>query len=338
MGRRLRIAILDDWLGVAPQLADWRSVEAHAELVVFHDPVPAHAAAGVFAGFDIIVPMRDRMAFPAALLEALPRLRLIAVAGQTPGRIDTQAADRLGIEIQCLHGNGAAPYAAVEVAWVLILSLSRQLPNEMAGMGEGRWQRGLGETLAGRNLGLLGLGRLGKRMVPVARAFGMEVCAWSPNLTEERACEAGVRFVTRDELFRSSNWISLHLKLSTQHIVGAREISLMRTHAYLINTARAGLVDTGALMEALRENRIAGAGIDCFDIEPLPPDHELRRLPNVVLTPHIGFVVRDQMAWLYRETAATIETWLDGGDPDDDVGRRHRRASGRDARPTQNGS
>lgn len=179
-------------------------------------------------------------------------------------------------------------------------------------MREGKWQCGLGETLAGKTLGLIGLGRLGSRMVPVARAFGMQVCAWSPNLTEVRARQAGVSFLSKEELFRSSDWISLHLKLavSTRHVVGAREISLMRATAHLINTARAELVDTEALLAALRERRIAGAGIDCFDVEPLPADHELRRLPNAILTPHIGFVVREQMAWLYRKTVSSLVTWL----------------------------
>lgn len=309
-----RIAVLDDYLGCARTLAEWRDVEAIAEVEVFAAHVDPADAAGILKDFDILVSTRERMAFPAEMLWSLPRLKLIVVAGQAHSLIDLDAARERGIEVRTLSGIGPSPFATVEIAWGLILGLARNLHQEAAGMRDGYWQRSAGRSLAGQVLGIIGLGRLGSRMPAIARAFGMDVIAWSPGLTAERAETAGVRVASKAELLASADWVSLHLRLSnrTRHNIGTTDFARMKDTAYLINTARGGLVDTDALVSALRDGRIAGAGLDCFEEEPLAPGHILRRLPNVLSTPHLGFAVQEELAWLYRGAAREVRGWLVG--------------------------
>jgi phosphoglycerate dehydrogenase-like enzyme len=311
----IRIAVLDDYAGVALDVADWSPLCGRAEITVFRRNlhVPGEAAE-VLSGFDVICCMRERMAVPAALIGRLPRLKLITITGPVHRTLDLQAATARGIPVCNALLHGAGRNATVELAWGLILSLARHLPDEVAAMRRGAWQSRVGTALAGRMLGLLGLGRLGRRMVPVAHAFRMEVIAWSTNLTPDAAAEAGARHVAKQDLFRLSDVLSLHLVLGERScgIVGAAELALMKPTAWLVNTARGPLVDRAALLAVLREGRIAGAAIDVYDEEPLPPDDPLRALPNVVPTPHLGYAVRESMGEFYAQTVENIRAWLDG--------------------------
>jgi phosphoglycerate dehydrogenase-like enzyme len=311
----MRIAVLDDYQKLAFRLADWSAVRARCDVTVFdrHLSVPDEAAEAL-ADFDIICLLRERMAFPRALIERLPKLKMIASTSTHNRTLDLQAATEHGIV--CMHtlraksGNAST----AELAWGLILSLSRHIPREDRAMRQGAWQTTLGRSLEGRTLGLLGLGRLGREMVPVARAFRMNVIAWSQNLTPEKAAAEGVEHVNQDALFARSDVLSVHVVLSerTRHLVGARELALMKPDAVLVNTARGPIVDPDALYEALRTGRIAGAGLDVYEEEPLPAKHRLRNLDTVVLTPHLGYVVEDLMREFYVHTVENILAFLSG--------------------------
>jgi phosphoglycerate dehydrogenase-like enzyme len=271
-------------------------------------------AAAALQGFDAICLLRERMPVPASLIAALPDLKLIAITGAQNRTLDLAAAHARGIVVSRTERSGNADFATAELAWGLILSALRHIPREAAGMRAGAWQTTLGEGLAGLTLGLVGLGRLGRRMVPVAKAFGMDVIAWSQNLTAEAAETAGARRVEKAALFREADVISLHLVLSerTRGVVGAAELGLMRPHALLVNTSRGPLIDGPALVEALRARRIGGAALDVYDTEPLPADDPLRGLDNALLTPHLGYVVRERMRDFYEETAENVAAFLDG--------------------------
>jgi D-3-phosphoglycerate dehydrogenase len=251
---------------------------------------------------------------PAALIERLPRLKLIAITGASHRTLDLRAATERGIVVSNTVQGGGGRNATPELAWGLILSLARHVPAEAAAMRRGGWQTRLGSSLADKTLGLLGLGRLGRRMVLVARAFEMKVIAWSSNLTAEAAAAAGAERVEKDELFRQSDVVSLHLVLGerTRGLVGARELSLMKPTAWIVNTARGPIIEKAALVEALRQRRIAGAALDVYDEEPLPDDDPLRNLDSVILTPHLGYAVREAMAEFYEGTTANILAFLDG--------------------------
>ena len=315
--RRPRIAIIDDYMRVATRLADWSPVEARADVTVFDRAFGStEEAAAALAGFDAISTMRERTALPRELLEALPDLRAVVITGRRHRLLDVEAAAELGIAVMRCDGSGGN--TTVELAWGLILALLRDLPGQIAQMAPGGgWQTRLGHGLEGRVLGLVGLGRLGARMVPVARAFGMDVIAWSQNLTEERAAELGVRRVGKAELFSQADIVSVHLVLSprSEGIVGAAEIGAMKPGAVLVNTSRGPLVDTGALSAALTEGRIAGAALDVFDHEPLPADDPLRGVPNLILTPHLGYVVEETFRPFYMRTVSNLLGWLDGSPP-----------------------
>lgn len=311
----IRVAVLDDYAGVALEVADWTPLRGRTEIeVVRRNLRVPDEAAEVLSGFDVICCMRERMAVPAALIRRLPRLKLIAITGPAHRTLDLDEATARGIAVCNATLRGSGRNATVELAWGLILSLARHLPEEAAAMRRGGWQSRIGSALADRTLGLVGLGRLGRRMVPVARAFGMEVIAWSPNLTPEAAAEAGAEYVTKQDLFRLGDVVSLHLVLGerSRGIVGAAELALMKPTAWLVNTARGPLVQREALLAALREGRIAGAALDVYDEEPLPPDDPLRALPNVVLTPHLGYAVRESLGEFYAQTVENIRAWLDG--------------------------
>lgn len=255
--------------------------------------------------------MRERTPFPASLIDRLPALRLLVTTGMRNRAIDVAAAARRGVVVA---GTEMLGYAAFEHAWALIMAVTKQIAREDRAMHAGGWQAGVGIGLRGRTLGILGLGRLGSQIARIGTAFGMQVIAWSENLTAERAAECGARRVDKDELFAAADVLTIHLVLSerTRGLVGARELALMRPSAYLINTSRGPIVDEAALVEALRAGRIAGAGLDVYDVEPLPADHPLRRLDNAVLTGHTGYVVQEMYQRAYGQAVEDIRAWQAG--------------------------
>lgn len=317
-GHRPRIAVLDDYMGVAHRLADWSRIEARADVTFLREALPAgDAAVAVLKDYDAICLLRERSAVPADLLHQLPRLKAIAATGKLNRTLDYAAARELGIAVMTTSGSGNGVYATVELAWGLIIALMRHLPEEAAAMRAGAWQTRLGSALFGRTLGLVGLGKLGGRMVGIAKAFGMEVLAWSPNLTEERAAAAGAVYASKQDLLRRSDIVSLHLVLgpTTRGVIGADDLALMRREAILVNTSRGPLVDTAALVAALEAQKLRGAGLDVYDQEPLPSDAPLRQVPGLLLTPHLGYSVQETFTTFYRETVENLEGWLDGAPP-----------------------
>ncbi|WP_210495602.1 D-2-hydroxyacid dehydrogenase family protein [Microvirga antarctica] len=311
----MRIAILDDYQNRALDLADWSAVAAQCAIQVFDRAFPSiDAAVECLQPFDILCTMRERMALPRELLERLPRLKLITFTGAQHRTLDLAAATDLGIVVCGTTRRGNGHHATPELAWGLILSLARHLPFEANNMRHSGWQRTLGQVLSGKTLGLIGVGRLGSRMVPIGRAFGMEIIAWSQNLTDEAAAAVGVKRVDKQELFKRSDIVSLHLVLSdrSRGVVGRPEFALMKPTALLVNTARAGLVDSEALHAALIGKQIAGAGLDVFDREPLPDDDPIRQWPNVILTPHLGYTVEELFRVFYEDTADNVLAFLAG--------------------------
>jgi D-3-phosphoglycerate dehydrogenase len=314
MERSMRIAVLDDYQGVALSYARWDTLGPDCDVTVFrHNLASVEEAVQALESFDVLCLMRERMPLPRALIEQLPRLKLVVVTGARIRTIDLDAAAERGITV-CHTRPGESQHATPELAWGLILSCARWIPQEHQGVREGRWQETIGLTIQGKTLGLLGLGKLGSRMVPIAKAFGMEVVAWSLNLTEERAASIQVRRVEKDELLRIADVISIHLILSerTRGLIGAREFDLMKPSAILVNTSRGPLIDEPAMIQALRSNRIRAAGLDVFDREPLPPDHPLRTIPNTVLTPHLGYVTEDAYREFFHDMVEDIAAWRAG--------------------------
>ena len=308
----LRIAVLDDFQSVSADFADWSRLPEAAEVVSFADHLDDEdAVADRLAGFDVVVAMRERTPFPRSLLERLPKLRLLVTTGARNAAIDVAAAADLGVSV-C--GTGAHPTGTVELTWALVLAVARHVPEEDAGLRAGGWQRTVGTDLAGATLGVVGLGRLGTRVARIGQAFGMDVIAWSQNLTAQRAAEAGVRLVERGELFATADVVTVHLVLSdrTRGLVGRDELARMKRSAILVNTSRGPIVDEAALVEALSEGRIAGAGIDVYDREPLPADSPLRSAPRTVLTPHLGYVTRDTYRVFYGDAVEDVAAWMRG--------------------------
>jgi phosphoglycerate dehydrogenase-like enzyme len=311
---RLRCAVLDDFQDAALGAADWGRLADRVETVPFHEHFATEdELAAALAGFDIVITLRERVAFPASLFDRLPRLRLLIASGMRNSVIDHAAAARNGVTV-C--GTRSLSHPPVELTWALLLGLARGVvaENEALRTG-GPWQSTVGADLHGRRLGVVGLGKLGTRVAAVGHAFGMDVAAWSPNLTPERAAAAGAEFVpSKAELFRTCDFVTLHLVLgeTTRGIVGAAELALMKPDACLVNTSRAGLVDQDALLAALREGRIAGAAVDVFDTEPLPADHPMRTAPRLLATPHLGYVSRANYRAYYGDAVEDIEAWLAG--------------------------
>ncbi|HEY6335003.1 MAG TPA: D-2-hydroxyacid dehydrogenase family protein [Alphaproteobacteria bacterium] len=308
----MRLAILDDYQGVALGLADWASLAPAVSAVPIRDVLPnIDAAVKQLADFEIVVAMRERTPFPSALIERLPKLKLLVTTGMRNASIDVKAALERGIAV-C--GTDMLPYPTAELAWGLILSLARSIPREMRNMREGRWQTTVGVGLRGKTLGVVGLGRLGSEVAKIGKAFGMELIAWSENLTPERAAAVGAERVGKDELIRRADFVTIHLVLSerTRGLVGASELAAMKSTAYLVNTSRGPIVDTSALIAALELKRIAGAAIDVYDTEPLPADHPLRRLENAVLTPHIGYVIAENYRLAYGQAVVDVRGFLAG--------------------------
>lgn len=313
-----RVAILDDYAGLALRLADWSAVENLAELTVFDRHLSEAEAADALRPFDVVCTLRERMAFPRTLIERLPNLKLITIVGKSLPNLDMAAAGERGVLVA--HSDFAHPRfrsvrdATPELAWGLLIATVRNLAEEHRRIRDGAWQTTAGMTLSGKTLGLLGLGRVGKRMAEYAKVFGMEVIAWSQHLTEETAAAAGARRVEKAAVFAEADVVSIHLVLSerTRGLVGAPELALMKPDAYLINTSRGPIVDEAALIAALGAGRLAGAGLDVYNIEPLPPEHPLRTLPTVTLSPHLGYVTREMLSAFYSDTVEAVAAWLSG--------------------------
>ena len=309
-----RIAVLDDYQGVALQMADWSTLQAQAEIVIFREAFGSEPAAAVaLAGFDVVCANRERTLFPRSLFEKLPELRLLVTTGMRNLAIDLDAARDNGVTV-C--GTASPGHAASELAWGLVLALSRRIVAEDRAVRRGLWQSTLGNDLRGRTLGILGLGRHGGLVAGYGQAFGMEVLAWSTNLTEERCAEVGANRVELDELLARSDVISIHLVMGPRYqgLLGPAELAKMKPTALLVNTSRGPIVDENALIDALREQRIGGAGLDVYDYEPLSPHHPLVTLPNTVLTSHVGFVTEETYRVFYGETVECVTRWL-AGDP-----------------------
>jgi phosphoglycerate dehydrogenase-like enzyme len=307
---RLKIGILDDYQDVARSLAEWSSLDADVE--VFSSPfADASEVIERLAHFDILVAMRERTRFPAEVLAQLRNLKLLVTTGPSNPAIDVAAARDLGVVVS---GTGYFSYPTAELTWALILAAARQLPQQVHSMRTGGWQVGLGTSVRGMTLGLLGLGNVGEQVGAIGRAFGMRVIAWSENLTPERAAEHEVTAVSREQLFSDADVLSIHVVLSerTRGLVGASELTMMKPTSILVNTSRGLIVDESALVDALRRRTISSAALDVYEEEPLPPDHPLRSLDNALLTPHIGYVSRQLYSLFYRDAVEDIAAFIAG--------------------------
>jgi phosphoglycerate dehydrogenase-like enzyme len=306
------VAVLDDYQGVARSYGPWGRLDGRIELEVLTDHIASdEALIARLERFAVVVAMRERTPFQRARLERLPNLKLLVTTGMGNAAIDLDGARELGITVS---GTGVSSETTAELTWGLILALTRHICEEDRNVREGGWQRTIGPELAGRTLGLIGLGRLGTRIAGYGAAFKMQVIAWSENLDAEYARSMSVEPVAKDELLERSDVISIHTRLSdrTRGLIGARELALMRPTTYLVNTSRGPIVEEQALLDALLAGRLAGAALDVFDEEPLPVDHPLRSAPSTLLTPHIGYVGKDAYAVFYREIVEDIEGWLNG--------------------------
>lgn len=308
----IRVAVLDDYQGVALEMADWSVLDGRAEVAVFdHVLGNEDAVAAAIAEFDVVVAMRERTAFPGSLLTRLPRLQLLVTTGMRNKAIDLAAAEQLGIVV-C--GTRSRAESTVELTWALILARSRHLVTEAANVATGGWQTTVGNGLAGRTLGIIGLGRIGSAVAQVGSAFGMRVLAWSHNLTAERARDAGAELVGLDELLSASDVVTIHQVLSdrTRNLIGEAELASMQPTALLVNTSRGPIVSTDALVAAVRDGVIAGAAVDVYDQEPLPTDHPLRSTTGILATPHLGYVTRDVYELFYGDAVEDVASFLDG--------------------------
>jgi phosphoglycerate dehydrogenase-like enzyme len=309
----LKAAILDDYQNVAMTLADWSPVANDVEITVFNEPFASReAAVKALKGFAIVAGMRERTPFPRTVLEALPDLKLLITTGARNNSFDVKAATERGITV-C--GTGGVGNPTVGIVFGLILELTRRIGFENARLKAGApWQLTLGRDIEGLTLGVLGLGKLGQRVAAIAKAFGMKIIAWSPNLTADKAQAAGATYVSKDALFAEADILTIHVVLSerSRGLVTAREIGLMKPGAYLINTSRGPIVEEAALIAALNDRRIAGAGLDVYDIEPLPLDHPFRNMDNVVVTPHLGYVTEQNYRRMYVDLVEDIRAFLDG--------------------------
>jgi phosphoglycerate dehydrogenase-like enzyme len=308
---RVKIAVLDDYQGVALKMADWSEAAKRAQLDVFSDHLAdSDEVRKRLLPYDIVCVMRERTPLRRALIEQLPNLKLIASTGPRNASVDLEAAAERGIKV--VH-TGYFGTPTVELTWALILAGARHIVAEAAAVRDGGWQHSIGEDLSGRTLGLIGLGNLGSKVAGIGQAFGMQVIAWSQNLTAEKAAAAGAALVSKEDLLRRSDVVSIHLVLSerSRGLIGAAELSLMKPTARLVNTSRGPIVVEAALIAALSAGQIAGAAIDVYDMEPLPANHPYRRIPTLLATPHIGYVSRALYERFYRDTVSNILTWLD---------------------------
>lgn len=305
------LVLLDDFQGVALSLAPWHELDGWRVRALREHHADEDSLVAALEDATAVVAMRERTAFPRRVIDRLPRLRLLITTGPSNASIDVAAAAAAGITV-C--GTRASAAAAPELAWGLLMSAVRDIPGQQQTLREGRWQTGLGIELEGRTIGIVGLGRIGTRMAGYARAFGMHVLAWSQNLTPERAADAGVELVSKRELFERSDIATLHLRLSdrTRGIVGRPELDALGPDGLLVNTARSGLVDTGALLAALASGALGGAALDVHDEEPLPAGHPLLSAPRTLLTPHLGYVTREQYGLYYGDALEDVRAWSAG--------------------------
>ena len=306
-----RVAVLDDYQHVARKMADWSALDGRAEVTFFHDHLTElDDLVKRLSPFEAICIMRERTPLRRPLLERLPNLELIASTGPRNAAIDVAAAKERGVEVK---NTGYDSASTIEHTWAMLLSSARHVVAESNDVGAGGWQLTLGANFHGKTLGLLGLGNIGSEVAKVGNAFGMKVIAWSQNLTAEKAAAHGAELVSKEELFRRADYVSVHLVLSdrSRGLVGAPELALMKPSARLVNTSRGPIVDEAALVSALREKRIAGAALDTFDVEPLPADHPFRTMEHVLTTPHVGYVTEDLYRTFYGDSVTNLVRWLD---------------------------
>jgi len=307
-----RLAVLDDYEKVARSMADWTPLERDVAIEIFHDHVPDESAlAQRLRDFEIVCLMRERTPFPRSLIERLPNLQHLYTSGMRNWSLDLEAAHERNIVVT---GTPTLNYPAVEHTWALILALFKRIVEEDRATRAGKFGTGVNLGLKGRVLGVIGLGKLGAQVAMIGKSFDMNVVAWSRNLTPAHCDAVGVRYVSKDEMFRNSDVITLHVQLGGRNrgLVGATEIAAMKPTAFLVNTARGPVVDEPALIAALQNRRIAGAGLDVFDTEPLNPDHPLLKLPNTVITPHQGYVIEENYVNFFRGAVSNVRSWLDG--------------------------
>jgi phosphoglycerate dehydrogenase-like enzyme len=307
-----KIAILDDYQGVALSLGPWEKLKGRADITVFRDHLDdAGALVGRLAGFHVVVANRERTPITAELVNALPHLELVVTSGKRNTAIDMDAVVAGGATV-C--GTDTLGYPTAELAWAMILGYARHLPREATAMRSGGWQSTVGMGLQGKVLGIVGFGRVGTDVARIGVAFGMKVLGWSRSLTEERAAAAGAQSASLDTILREADVLSLHLPLNagTRHLISARELSMMKPSALLVNTARGPVIDEAALIEALEQRKIGGAALDVFNHEPLAATHPLRRLDNVLLTPHLGYVTEENYRMQFGQIVENIDAWLDG--------------------------
>ena len=310
---RLRCAIPDDYFKIALTSADWSRIKDRVDLTVFEKPFNSEGeAAAALKDFDIILAMRERTAFPRAMFDKLPNLKLMITAGMRNAAIDFEAAKDHNV---VLCGTNFARDPTAPLTMGLILELTRKIGRENARMHAGEpWQIHMGMEIEGRTLGVIGLGKLGTKVAKLAQAFGMNVIAWSPNLTPEKCAEAGVGYATKEDLFKTADVITIHVVLGprSRGLVGKEDLLRMKPTAYIVNTARGPIIDEQALLEVLQEKKIAGAGIDVFSVEPLPVDHPFRKLDNMVITPHLGYATEEVFRGHYVQMVEGIDAWLKG--------------------------
>jgi phosphoglycerate dehydrogenase-like enzyme len=307
-----KLAILDDYQGVVLSMGPWDRLPKSLSIEVFRDTLADRdALVARLAPFDAILAMRERTPFPAALIQRLPNLKLLMTTGERNRSIDVAAAEAQGVTV-CGTPSSGAP--TVDITWGLILNLLRDIPRQQESLRAGTWQTSVGTAAGGLTLGVVGLGKLGSAVAKVGQALGMKVIAWSQNLTAEKAAAAGATLVSKQELFAQADVVTLHLILSdrSRGIVGAGELAAMKKTAFIVNTSRGPLIDQPALVAALKEGRIAGAGLDVFDVEPLPKDHPLLSCPNTMLTPHLGYVSTQNYASYFKGAVENIEAYLAG--------------------------
>lgn len=308
----LKIAVLDDWQSVAEHVVDWTVLQRIGEVSFLHDyPADTDAMVARLKDFQILCVMRERTVVDDALLSQLPNLKLLVTGGMRNAALDLKAAARLGITVV---GTDSYKYAAPELTWALIMGVTRNLVDEANSLRAGDWQNGIGSDLYGKTLGIVGLGSIGQKIARYGKAFDMKVIAWSENLTAERAAEHGVTYVSKQELFEQADVVSVNLVLSerSRGLVDADSLNRMKPTAYLVNTARGPIVDEDALIEVLKQNKIAGAALDVYSVEPLPADHPFRTLPNVLATPHVGYVTENNYRMFFSQMIEDIQAWHAG--------------------------
>ena len=306
----VKIAVLDDYQQVAFQFADWSAIIAKAEVKVFTNHLAdEQTVIDRLQPFNVLCVMRERTPLTRNILSKLPNLKLIVSTGMRNASIDTKAVEEFGITLKY---TGYLESGAPEMTWALIMGIARQIPQESNNFKSGLWQTTIGGDFKGKTMGILGMGRVGSKIAAYAKAFDMNVIAWSPNLTAEKAAESGAQLVNKEELFKQADFVTIHMVLSdrSRGIVGKEDLALMKPSAYFINTSRGPLVNEDALIEILQQHKIAGAAIDVFNIEPLPADHPLRKLDNLLATSHIGYVTENTYKLFYTDTVKAVEEWL----------------------------